>query len=132
MPVLDYRTDEIPAPVLADYCLKRGIVVEEGTLRLRAVLQMRDRVVAVMEATGQATSQWVDSDGRVLFGKLIDDVDVLAGARSPGLFSPPRSDLASFLAVQFFPGAEENVRRLPTAWWGTPLGVLCDRVLHIT
>lgn len=125
MAVLDYRTDEIPAAVLADYCLKRGIVVEEGTLRLRAVLQMRDRVA------GRA-SQWVDADGCVLFGKLIDDVDVLAGARSPGLFSPPRHDLASFLAVQFFPGAEENVRLLPTAWWSTPLGVLCDRVLHVT
>jgi hypothetical protein len=131
MTVLDYRTEEIPPPVLADYCLKRGLVREEGTLRLRAVLQMRDRLVGLMEASGQASNQWVDGEGRVLFGRLFDDVDVLAGARQPGLFSPSQRDRASFLAVQFFPGGEENVSRLPAAWWATPLGVLCNRVLHV-
>lgn len=132
MAVIDYRNDTIPTAALQGYAFDRGLTVDEAELRMRAVLQICGRLLDIVESgvLPELRAGLLDDDGRPVLRTVMDDVDRLTGVRPPPLGGSLHT-FASWLAVQWFPGDAENVRSLPGRWWGTPLGVLCDRVLHV-
>lgn len=139
---LDYRTRDIPADVIAGYALARRITPDEADLRLRAGLQMQERILQLLERHGALPRWTVGAPGgevRLAADRVLREVDRLCG-EGAGLVAPGAEDElrthASFLALMFFdddadPTDPGELSHIPRSWWATPLGRLCDRVLRV-
>lgn len=124
---LDVSTDTLIA-----YCIDRRVTLDEAELRLRAVEQMEARVAGLI-LTEREPLRWVEPVGegsRPARAKILAEVERLCGEGASASSAEARVH-ASFLALMFYADAPSDVAHINGAWWATPLGQLCDRVLHV-